>query len=68
MFGSVIGGQIGAAILTSYAVGGGFPDEEAYTIAFGLAAAAAAVASGVAVFITSPFRARRGARAAEALE
>jgi EmrB/QacA subfamily drug resistance transporter len=66
--GGVIGGQIGAAILTSYAVGGGFPDEEAYTIAFGLSAVAAAVASGVAVFITAPFRARRRARPAEALE
>jgi EmrB/QacA subfamily drug resistance transporter len=67
--GGVIGGQIGAAILTSYAVGdSGFPDEEAYTIAFGLSAVAAALASCVAVFITAPFRARRRAAPAEALD
>jgi MFS family permease len=65
--GGVIGGQIGAALLTSYAVGGGLPGEEAYTIAFGLSAVAAAIASCVAVFITSPFRARRPATA-EALD
>jgi EmrB/QacA subfamily drug resistance transporter len=67
--GGVIGGQIGAAILTSYAVGqSGVPDEQAYTIAFGLSAAAAAVASCVAVFITAPLRARRQPRPAEALD
>jgi MFS family permease len=67
--GGVIGGQIGAAILTSYAVGdSGFPDEQAYTIAFGLSAVAAAVASFVAVFITAPFGARRRAAPAEALD
>jgi branched-subunit amino acid ABC-type transport system permease component len=49
-------------------VGGGLPDEEAYTIAFGLSAGAAAIASCVAIFITAPFRARRQARPAEALE
>ena len=66
--GGVIGGQIGAAILTSYAMGGGLPDEQAYTIAFGLSAAAAAIASCVAVFITAPFRARRRATPVEALD
>jgi MFS family permease len=67
--GGVIGGQIGAAILTSYAIGDtGFPDEQAYTIAFSLSAVAAAVASFVAVFITAPLRTRRQPRPAEALE
>ena len=67
--GGVIGGQIGAAILTSYAVGqSGVPDEQAYTLAFGLSAAAAAVASCVAVFITAPLRARRQPQPAEALD
>jgi EmrB/QacA subfamily drug resistance transporter len=67
--GGVIGGQIGAAILTSYTIGdSGLPDEQAYTIAFGLSAAAAAIASFVAVFITAPLRARRQARPAEALD
>jgi MFS superfamily sulfate permease-like transporter len=66
--GGVIGGQIGAAILTSYAVGGGRPEEQAYTIAFGLSAVAAAVATCVAVFITAPFGARRQPVPAEALD
>jgi len=67
--GGVIGGQIGAALLTSYAVGdGGLPGEEAYTIAFGLSAVAAAVASCVAIFITAPFGARRQPAPAEALD
>jgi EmrB/QacA subfamily drug resistance transporter len=66
--GGVIGGQIGAAILTSYTLASGLPDEKAYTIAFGLSAAAAAAASGVAVFITAPLRARRRAQPAEALD
>jgi EmrB/QacA subfamily drug resistance transporter len=67
--GGVIGGQIGAAILTSYtSAQTGFPDEQAYTIAFGLSAAAAALASGVAVFITASLRARRQPKPAEALE
>jgi EmrB/QacA subfamily drug resistance transporter len=67
--GGVIGGQIGAALLTSYAVGdGGLPGEEAYTIAFGLSAVAAAVASCVAIFITAPFRTRRQPAPAEALD
>jgi EmrB/QacA subfamily drug resistance transporter len=67
--GGVVGGQIGAAILTTYTIAGtGLPQERAYTIAFALSAAAAAVASCVAVFITAPLRARRRARAAEALD
>jgi MFS family permease len=67
--GGVVGGQIGAAILTSYTVArSGLPDERAYTIAFGLSAVAAAVASCVAVFITAPLRARRQPKPAEARE
>jgi EmrB/QacA subfamily drug resistance transporter len=67
--GGVVGGQIGAAILTSYTVArSGVPEEQAYSIAFGLAAGAAALASCVPVFITAPVRARRRATAAEALD
>jgi hypothetical protein len=66
--GGVVGGQIGAAILTSYAIAQtGQPEEQAYTIAFDLSAAAAAVASCVAVF-TAPLRTRRQPKAAEALD
>jgi EmrB/QacA subfamily drug resistance transporter len=67
--GGVVGGQIGAAILTSYTVARtGVPEEQAYSIAFGLSAGAAAVASCVAVFITAPLRARRQPAPAEALD
>jgi EmrB/QacA subfamily drug resistance transporter len=67
--GGVIGGQIGAAILTSYTIARtGLPEEQAYSIAFGLSAIAAAVASCVAVFITAPLRARRQPKPAEALD
>jgi hypothetical protein len=67
--GGVVGGQIGAAILTSYTVARtGFPEEQAYSIAFGLSAIAAAVASVVAVFITAPARLRRQPKPAEALD
>ena len=62
--GGVIGGQIGAAILMSYTTGkSDLPAEGAYTLAFGLSAGAAAIASCIAVFITAPARARRRARA-----
>jgi hypothetical protein len=67
--GGVIGGQIGAAILTSYVISkSGLPEERAYTIAFSLSAAAATVASCVAVFITAPLRMRRRPEPAEALD
>jgi EmrB/QacA subfamily drug resistance transporter len=67
--GGVVGGQIGAAILTSYTVArSGFPEEQAYSIAFGLSAIAAAVATVVAVFITAPARLRRQPKPAEALD
>jgi len=66
--GGVVGGQIGAAILTSHTLATtGYPDEQAYAIAFGMSAIAAAVASVVAIFITAPLRARR-AEPAGALE
>jgi MFS family permease len=67
--GGVIGGQIGAALLTSYtAAGTGLPSEHAYSLAFALSAGAAAVASGVAIFITAPLRARRQPAPAEAVD
>ncbi len=67
--GGVVGGQIGAAILTSYAVARtGLPGEQAYSIAFGLSAGAAAIASCVAIFITAPLRARHRATPVEALD
>jgi MFS family permease len=66
--GGVVGGQIGAAILTSHTLATtGYPDEQAYAIAFGMSAIAAAVASVVAIFITAPLRTRR-AEPAGALE
>jgi EmrB/QacA subfamily drug resistance transporter len=65
--GGVIGGQIGAAIVTSHTIGQtGQPDEQAYVIAFGLSAVAAAIAACVAVFITAPLRTRRRPAPAEA--
>ena len=67
--GGVIGGQIGAALLTSYTIANtGLPSEHAYTVAFGLSAAAGALASCVAVFITAPLRSRRQPQPAEALD
>ena len=67
--GGVIGGQIGAALLTSYTVAStGLPSAHAYSVAFGLSAAAAAVATCVAVFITAPLGPRRQPKPAEALD
>jgi EmrB/QacA subfamily drug resistance transporter len=67
--GGVVGGQVGAALLTAYTVGSnGVPAEKAYSIAFALSAVAAAVACGVALFITSPVRARRQLETAGALD
>jgi EmrB/QacA subfamily drug resistance transporter len=67
--GGVVGGQIGAALLTSYTVAStGIPSEHAYSVAFGLSAAAAALATCIAVFITAPLRPRRQPKPAEALD
>jgi EmrB/QacA subfamily drug resistance transporter len=67
--GGVVGGQIGAAILTSYTIAQtGQPEEQAYSVAFGLSAIAAMVGSFVAVFITAPLRTRHQPATAEALD
>jgi EmrB/QacA subfamily drug resistance transporter len=64
--GGVVGAQVGAAILTEKTLAGtAVPTEGAYVSAFVLAAAAAAVATVIAVFVTP---ARRGRRAAIAME
>jgi hypothetical protein len=55
----VIGGQVGAAILSANTISGtDVPTESAFTDAFWIAAAAAIVAAGVALFVT-PLRRRR---------
>jgi EmrB/QacA subfamily drug resistance transporter len=62
--GGVIGGQAGAAILTADTIAGTHvPAESAYTIAFAMAAAVAAVATVFALFVT-PTRLRSRAVAA----
>jgi EmrB/QacA subfamily drug resistance transporter len=67
--GGVVGGQMGAALLTSYMnAKTGQPAEHAYSIAFGLSAAAATLASCIAVFITAPLRPRRRPAAAEVFD
>jgi EmrB/QacA subfamily drug resistance transporter len=67
--GGVVGGQVGAALLTAYTIGAtGVPAEKAFSIAFSLSAAAAAIACGVALFITSPTRARRQLEAVEPVD
>jgi EmrB/QacA subfamily drug resistance transporter len=64
--GGVVGGQVGAALLTARTIGDtSVPAESAYAIAFWLSAGAALVAAGVAIFITSPRRARRRLEFAE---
>jgi MFS family permease len=68
MIGAVVGGQVGAALLTAQTIGRtNVPAESAFTTAFGLSAAAALVATFVALAITpSPLRKRL--EAAEALD
>jgi EmrB/QacA subfamily drug resistance transporter len=60
MIGSVIGGQVAAALLTAQTIGGSStPAESAFTITFALSAAAALVAAAIAVSIGSrPLRER----------
>jgi EmrB/QacA subfamily drug resistance transporter len=56
--GAVIGGQVGAAILSGSSIPGTHvPTESAFTSAFVIAAAAALVSTGVALFVT-PWRRR----------
>ena len=58
MIGAVIGGQVGAALLTAQTIGSSsVPAESAFTTAFVLSAVTALVASGIAVSIgTQPLR------------
>jgi MFS family permease len=52
MIGAVVGGQLGAALLTAQTIEGtALPAESAYTIAFGLSAVAALVGAGIALAI-----------------
>jgi EmrB/QacA subfamily drug resistance transporter len=51
MIGAVVGGQIGAALLTAHTVGGA-PAESGFTVTFALSAVAAAAAAAVALSIT----------------
>jgi hypothetical protein len=54
MIGAVVGGQVGAALLTTHTIGGSeIPHESAYTITFALSAVAALVAAGIALLIAS---------------
>jgi MFS family permease len=53
MVGSVVGGQLGATLLTAQTIGGtSLPAESAFTWTFGLSAVAALVAAAIAVSIT----------------
>jgi hypothetical protein len=62
--GGVVGGQMGAALLTTYTIGStSLPSVTGFKIAFTASAIAALVGAGVAVFVTPP-RARRRARLA----
>jgi EmrB/QacA subfamily drug resistance transporter len=60
LIGAVIGGQLGAALLTAQTIGDStIPTESAYTTAFALSAVAALVAAAVSVSIgTRPLRQR----------
>ena len=66
MIGSVIGGQVGAALLTAQTIGSSsVPAESAFTWAFGLSAVAALAAAAVALSITrQPLRRLAPAEAA----
>ena len=60
MIGAVIGGQVGAALLTAQTIGSSsIPAESAFTTAFAISAVTAIVAAGIAVSIgTQPLRSR----------
>ena len=60
MIGAVVGGQVGAALLTARTIGGSStPAESAFTLTFALSAVTALVAAAVAVSIsTTPVRRR----------
>jgi EmrB/QacA subfamily drug resistance transporter len=66
MIGAIVGGQVGAALLTAQTIGdSSVPAESAFAWAFGLSAVAALLAAAVALSIE---RAPARLRAAEALE
>jgi EmrB/QacA subfamily drug resistance transporter len=68
MIGLLVGGQVGAALLTAQTIGDtSLPAESAFTTAFGLSAAAGLVAAVVAVSI-GPARSRSRLAPAEALD
>jgi hypothetical protein len=51
--GGVIGGEVGAAILTAHTIGGtGVPAARGYEVAFGISAVAAFVGVAAAVLVT----------------
>ena len=67
--GGVVGGQVGAALLTAQTIGNtSVPAESAFATAFWLSAGAALVGAVVAIFITAPRRARRRLELAEAAD
>jgi MFS family permease len=54
MVGAVVGGQVGAALLTARTIGGSdVPHESAFTITFGLSATTALLAAAIAFLIAS---------------
>jgi MFS family permease len=60
MTGAVVGGQVGAALLTARTVAGtDVPHESAYTLTYGLSAATALAAAGIAFLIASRPERRR---------
>ena len=69
MIGAVVGGQVGAALLTAKTIPGAHvPAESAFTVAFGLSAVAAVAGTLVAVFISSAPRERRRLELAHAAD
>jgi EmrB/QacA subfamily drug resistance transporter len=63
MIGAVVGGQVGAALLTAHTIPGGSPAESGFEIAFGLSAVAGLLACFVALSITArPLRRLQAAR------
>jgi MFS family permease len=66
MIGAVVGGQVGAALLTAQTIGdSSVPAESAFTTTFLLSAVAALIAAGISVSIgTRPLRQRLAPAAA----
>ena len=69
VIGAVVGGQVGAALLTARTIpGSSLPAESAFAVAFGLSAVAALVAATVALFIRPSAAPRPRLEPAEALD